>query len=616
MLDSYDSIEFDTIEYLATSGGLGCPDSDARITYYGNNGLPHTLFNGGNMMVGGSTDMIDGSVFHPVVQSMLDDATPLKMSISSFSFDGQGAHVTVELELEGDLPNSATTKLRVAILEDDLTYSSTRYDNVLRDMLPDQALTINASGETQQISISFTANPAWEVANLRLLAFVQDDSNREVVQSCNTRPTPEYSSRYYVLGERIQIDNGIVVFGESALFNTGTMADTYDISLETSELPELWTASFSHGGSDYTSLSLPLDPDDRALFNVTIDAATVAGGEVTLVFHSQSGQAADRRISYKVISPDVKILLVDDDGGQDYESLYFEPALDTTGKSHATWNRSAAGLTSSVLANFPVVVWQCGWDFPTVDADDRAALAAYLDGGGNLFITGQDIGWELDDEGGAARIWYNNYLHADYIADDTNMLSLQGVAGDPITDGLSLSISGGDGAGNQQYPSDIDPRDGDSSVILTYDASRNGGIKADTGDYKVVYLAFGYEAISNAADRAALMQGIVEWFIPGASPVEDQLPLAMKLHGNVPNPFNPMTEISFSLASEQNVKLGVYDIKGHLVRELNPGTLTAGQHSVFWDGVDGAGRGLPSGTYFCRILGSQDAGSVKMMLVR
>ena len=85
MLDTYDSIEFDTIEYMATSGGLGCADSDSRMAYYGNNGLPHLLFNGGNMLVGAGTDVIDGSVYDPIVQSMLDDATPLKLSISSWS---------------------------------------------------------------------------------------------------------------------------------------------------------------------------------------------------------------------------------------------------------------------------------------------------------------------------------------------------------------------------------------------------------------------------------------------------------------------------------------------------------------------------------------------------
>lgn len=616
MSDLYDSIEFDTIEYLATSGSLGVADSDARIIYYGNNGLPHVLFNGGNMLVGAGEDVIDGAVYDPIVQNILAQATILELSISSFSFDNPGAHVTVELNLEGDLANLSQTKLRVAVLEDGLFNSSVTYDNVLRDMLPDQALTIDQNGQSQQITINFTSDASWDLANVRLLAFVQDDSNKEVLQSCNTRPVPDYSMRYYALGERTVIESGSVLFEQSALFNTGLLADTYDITLDTSSLPAGWSGRFNYAGTDYSTLSLALDPDSRAVLNVSVETATPGSGDVILTFHSQSGLVADRSITYKVITPEVKILLVDDDGGTNFETLYFEPAIASTGKISATWDRTTGAPSHAFLSHFDLVIWQCGWAFPSVDADDRAVIAEYLDGGGNLFIDGQDIGWEMDAGGSATLAWYNNYLHAEYIADDTNMLLLEGVSGDPITDGLSLSISGGDGADNQQYPSDIDPLGTGASTILTYDAERNGGIKADTGTYKVVYLSFGFEAINNASDRAALMQGIINWLLPSSSPAGEGMPAALAMRGNVPNPFNPMTEIRFSLAVEAQVRLGVYDVKGHLVRLLDESIRTAGDHSIIWDGKDHSGQALSSGTYFCRVESAGKSESVKMMLIR
>ena len=612
MHDHYDTVEFDSIEYMATSGGLGQADSDARMAYYGNNGMPHVLFNGGGMLVGAGTDVVDGSVYTPIVESHLTHATPLKMSISSFSFNGFNAYVTVDLELEGDIANMSQTKLRVALVEDGLNYGNVDYDHILRDMLPDEALTI----KSQQVTINFPVDPTWVPENLRLIAFVQDDTDKAVLQSCNSLPAPDYSLRYYVQGETILIGSGSVDFEQSGLFNTGTMADTYDISLDNSNLPAGWSATFNHDGSDYTNLTLGLDPDARALFNVTIDAASAGQGAVTLTLHSQSGQTSDRVITFTVITSDVQVLLVDDDGGAGYGAQYFEPAIASTGKTSATWNRSSAGLSAEVLANFDVVVWQCGWAFPTVDEDDRAALTEYLDGGGSLFITGQDIGWEMYDQGGASQAWYNNYLHASFVNDDTNMLNLTGVPGDPIADGLSFGISGGDGANNQEYPSDIDPLGTGASTILTYDSSRNGGIKADTGTYKVVYLAFGFEAIDNATARAELMQGIVGWLLPSAAGVSDQFPGVIALRGNVPNPFNPQTDIHFTVGKEANVKLGVYDVKGHLLRTLDAGVVEAGDHSVLWDGNDHAGRSVPSGTYFARVQGEGKLEAVKMMLVR
>ena len=154
-------------------------------------------------------------------------------------------------------------------------------------------------------------------------------------------------------------------------------------------------------------------------------------------------------------------------------------------------------------------------------------------------------------------------------------------------------------------------------MIFTYDASRNGAIKADTGVHKVVYLAFGYEAINNAADREALMTGILNWLAP--NPLEapgDPLPAAIRLLRSAPNPFNPMTSIDYVVSSRAPVALGVFDVRGRLVRRLDQGMRPAGRHTATWNGLDDAGRAAPSGTYVCRILTRDDAGALKLMLVR
>jgi len=583
--------------------------------------MPHVLFNGGSMVVGAGEDAIDGSTYDPVVQSMLDDATPLSMVITDHSFGMMTGSVTVDLALEGDLGDISQTVLRIMVLETDLDYNGTTYHNVLRTMGADQAITIDEDGESETFTVNFTTDPSWLAANMDIVAFVQNDGDKQVLQSCNTYEAPDYSMRYYALGERTVIDSGLVAFDDAALFNAGALEDTYTVSVDTSDLPAGWNGYFVYDGAQSTSTQVTLAPGERGVFNVNIDAAGVGEGAVTLTFHSNSGLIDDRAMTYKVITAGTEILLVDDDGAFDYETAYFAPAIEATGRSFATWDRNSTGLTADILGNFGMVVWSCGWAFPTVDADDRAALSAYLDGGGNLFITGQDIGWELDDEGGDALAWYHDYLHADFVSDDTNGYDLSGVPMDPITDGLALHIAGGDGADNQEYPSDIDPRDADASAILTYDANRNGAIKADTGVYKVIYLAFGYEAIDNAADRAALMINSVDWCLGGTVGIEgddaqDELPHSFALHGASPNPFNPMTTISYSLATAGDVKVSVFDARGQLVRVVEAGARAAGEHLVNWNGTDSGGRAMPSGVYFCTMESATGLRTAKMTLVR
>ena len=62
-----------------------------------------------------------------------------------------------------------------------------------------------------------------------------------------------------------------------------------------------------------------------------------------------------------------------------------------------------------------------------------------------------------------------------------------------------------------------------------------------------------------------------------------ELPTAVTLNGSYPNPFNPATTISFSIPSEMNVDVKVYDISGRMVGELMNGIQSQGLYEITWD---------------------------------
>lgn len=68
-----------------------------------------------------------------------------------------------------------------------------------------------------------------------------------------------------------------------------------------------------------------------------------------------------------------------------------------------------------------------------------------------------------------------------------------------------------------------------------------------------------------------------------------------------PNPANPGSTVTFSLAQAGNVELGVYDLAGRLVAHLAGGRFAPGPQRVFWNGRDTAGRSAPSGNYVVRL---------------
>jgi len=83
-----------------------------------------------------------------------------------------------------------------------------------------------------------------------------------------------------------------------------------------------------------------------------------------------------------------------------------------------------------------------------------------------------------------------------------------------------------------------------------------------------------------------------------------------------PNPFNPSTELSFSLAKSADVSLVVYDVRGRQVRVLQQGIMQAGEQKFVWNGRDNQGHATASGVYLARLVVSGAAQVVRMTLIQ
>ena len=98
----------------------------------------------------------------------------------------------------------------------------------------------------------------------------------------------------------------------------------------------------------------------------------------------------------------------------------------------------------------------------------------------------------------------------------------------------------------------------------------------------------------------------------GVSPAgEKGLPARYSLEQNYPNPFNPATKIEFSLPATSSVQLRVYNMLGQEVATLVNGTVTAGRHTVNFDGSH-----LASGIYIYRLIAGTSLNTMKMVLVK
>lgn len=95
---------------------------------------------------------------------------------------------------------------------------------------------------------------------------------------------------------------------------------------------------------------------------------------------------------------------------------------------------------------------------------------------------------------------------------------------------------------------------------------------------------------------------------------KNQMPNSVQLKQNFPNPFNPETQISYTLDESSFVTLGIFDLLGKQVYNYNLGHQEKGNHNVLWTGINSEGYSVPNGVYFFRLNTGKTTKTKKMTL--
>jgi len=257
------------------------------------------------------------------------------------------------------------------------------------------------------------------------------------------------------------------------------------------------------------------------------------------------------------------------------------------------------------FSRFEHCFWNISWSFPAFVPGDIAFLSEFMDNGGNLFLAGQDIGWDIFDGSGdsnfpEAQDFYHSYLDANYLSDDSGIQSMEGIPGDPITDGISFDILNL----YNRYPEEIASYSGASTLLLKYTGSNMyGALRYENRAFKVIYLGIGLEQMSDPNAAHQIVQRSLDWFaqVSGDGPGSNPTVLTLDLSQNSPNPFSIETAVHYGIPSTSVVSLKIYDVQGREVRTLVNESQAAGRKSVVWDGSNSLGSKVSSGTYFCSL---------------
>ncbi len=338
--------------------------------------------------------------------------------------------------------------------------------------------------------------------------------------------------------------------------------------------------------------------------------------------------------------------------GYRYESFEVE-----TIASGGDWYRP----DTTGLKYYDTVIWAAGYpDGSPVTRRNQMNLVNWLaqsaDGKErNLLLTGENIGTYLIEDEQETLGFYGTWLATEFIEGSVGEVTVDSIPGLENRAGGYTFLTHDDGEcilqGGCPDPLGlfdvVDVWPGTAGAEVALDYVRTDGIRRPAGvaytsparGYQTVNLGFCLHRVMDGVvnggatnytpegyfhtgieDRVDLLGNIMEYF--GKTPTEPGTSIVdsgavNSLSQAYPNPFNPVTEIAYSVKDAGPVTIQVVNVAGKVVRTLLLSEVEAGTSGrVVWNGRNDAGERCASGVYFYRITAPGFASTKKMILVK
>ncbi len=311
------------------------------------------------------------------------------------------------------------------------------------------------------------------------------------------------------------------------------------------------------------------------------------------------------------------LLIVNRDNEAKYSEYYEEP-LDSLSKTYKVWAPITQGL-------FPIgrinefndntIIWYTGdAEIDNVTPDEQESLMVFLDNGGKLLITGQNIGEEI-----GSTQFYTDYLHAQLVSDSLHSLYCYPDTLDSL--GRTIGPLFTTGGVSNQYSRDVIASDGSSHQFLYYDTTHANCAGTWYNDplvhYQTIYCGFGIEAVHHRPSymtRKELLAQFLTWFdvLSIEEHTDDQC--LQPLFSIYPNPARTKVALYFrGIALQQKGSIRIYDSAGRLIKTLLQNSLL---RDMTWDLCDARGRRVSTGVYFVRLQTTEKNVTVKTIVLR
>lgn len=572
---------------------------------------------------------------------------------STYDTSTRGLEIKVEVYYTKNSP-APTNYLNIAFLENHVIgyqsdYSSSAHNDydhkhILRNLITGQwgdTINTTTSGTLFTRTYHYTVPSAFNINNCDIAVFVAE-SHQEIYTGFMDKAIGaniDGTSVTYI---------GDLKFGSSeAAKGTPSVASNFTLNALSAfssdhefkfymdkSAPYGWTANFEINGSTYSdsaTVILGSSVLKDILIHVT-PSATPGVGSFTLMMKSSSiNQAPAKTCTVHVISGVTDLVVSNDaswgDARDTLNAVSFQPEFVTglAGAGCTTIGTTGQEILlklskSSALAGVKNIYFNVGWSFPSLTDSNVKEFIKFLNGGGNLMVSGQDIGWETWNTTNpygttATKSFFTNYLNAGWTNDGSTSNNLlkafttDTIFGTVPNSGLVNRYGTNPDDGTiYMYPDELTVTS-TGSALFYYNSrpSAIAGVRSKSSVYKTVYLGVSLEMISDPAVRNLVMKLTYDWFNGNTSSVEFDEGM-MTLGQNYPNPVRDLTVIPVSQI-DRNMTFQLMDVNGKVIQSLPVG---AGTINIQFNCSS-----LENGTYFYRLTDGINTGKVfKLMVIR
>lgn len=259
-------------------------------------------------------------------------------------------------------------------------------------------------------------------------------------------------------------------------------------------------------------------------------------------------------------------------------------AIYSNGRGFDGASNDAVEAGAIQLSDYDIVDWISGEEAEATvsfSPDEQSRISEYLEAGGRIFISGSEIGYDLEAQGSGNDLdFYRNYFKADYIVDNTSSYSMNGMASGTFAGMSGISFdNGAHGTYDVDYPDGIKPFGGSLSNMryegVDYASQGGAGIQymggfgESTSLGGIVYLAIGFETIYPETARNDVMARVLEFLETSVDiDPEPQQPIQFSVSRAFPNPFNGSFAIQVESLDFASLSIKIFNLRGQLVHEL------------------------------------------------